>query len=321
MAAALLGGGEAHAQSDTEHWSATLTRAQFAVTAAGISSDSDYGYSAAGTTSGGDAYAAIGTLAPSTFTYESISYTVQRLYVSTDSNSAIFQTSPALPNDAGLKLRLPTFRTSASGTCSVGGTEDFDLNASSADASFTGLYEWATSSTCVNEEDWASDLPTTGTVKLIGPAADSPGSNAIPVYATSTATRTVPENSAAGTDVGDPIHEATDAENDTLTYSMAGTDAASFAFDASTRQITTIANVDYNHEATQNSYSVTVTATDVGGSGGSATVTVTIDVTDVAEQPAKPDAPTVTATAGAADSLDVSWVKPDLQRRPGHYRL
>ena len=120
----------------------------------------------------------------------------------------------------------------------------------------------------------------------------------------------------AGTDVGDPIPAATDAENDTLTYSMGGTDAASFAFDASTRQITTIANVDYNHEAAQNSYSVTVTATDAGGSGGSADVTVTIDVTDVAEQPAKPDPPTVTATAGAAGSLDVSWVKPDLNGGP-----
>ena len=144
----------------------------------------------------------------------------------------------------------------------------------------------------------------------------STASNAAPVYDPTTATREVPENSAAGTDVGDPIPEATDAENDTLTYSMAGTDAASFAFDASTRQITTIANVDYNHEATQNSYSVTVTATDSGGSGGSATVTVTIDVTDVNEQPAKPDPPTVTATAGAAGSLDVSWVKPDLNGGP-----
>ena len=144
----------------------------------------------------------------------------------------------------------------------------------------------------------------------------STAANAAPVYDPTTATREVPENSVAGTDVGDPIPAATDAEDDTLTYSMGGTDAASFAFDASTRQITTIANVDYNHEATQNSYSVTVTATDAGGSGGSADVTVTIDVTDVAEQPAKPDPPTVTATAGAAGSLDVSWVKPDLNGGP-----
>ena len=53
------------------------------------------------------------------------------------------------------------------------------------------------------------------------------------------------DNSAPGTNVGLPIPEATDADaGDTLTYSMEGADAGSFAFDASTRQITTIANVD-----------------------------------------------------------------------------
>ena len=94
---------------------------------------------------------------------------------------------------------------------------------------------------------------------------------------------------------------------------MAGTDAGSFAFDASTRQITTIAGVDYNHEA-KASYSVMVTATD--SNGDTATVEVTITVTDVDEQPARPDPPTVTPTAGAVGSLDVSWVKPDLNGGP-----
>ena len=136
-----------------------------------------------------------------------------------------------------------------------------------------------------------------------------------PVFASTTETRTVPENSAVGTNVGAVIPAATDADTgDTPTYSMGGADAASFAFDASTRQITTIANVDYNHEAMKNSYSVTVTASD--GNGGAATVAVTIDVTDVAEQPAKPEPPTVTATARAAGSLDVDWVKPDLNGGP-----
>ena len=136
-----------------------------------------------------------------------------------------------------------------------------------------------------------------------------------PVFASTTATREVPENSAVGTNVGAVIPAATDADTgDTPTYSMGGADAASFAFDASTRQITTIANVDYNHEAMKNSYSVTVTASD--GNGGVATVAVTIDVTDVAEQPAKPEPPTVTATARAAGSLDVDWVKPDLNGGP-----
>ena len=179
-----------------------------------------------------------------------------------------------------------------------------------ADDTFRGPTNFALMD--VGDQTWITDSDGVLRIAIKG----STTSNAFPVYAPSTATRTVPENSVAGTDVGDPIPAATDVENDTLTYSMGGTDAASFAFDASTRQITTIANVDYNHEATQNSYTVTVTATDAGGSGGSATVTVTIDVTDVAEQPAKPDPPTVTATAGAAGSLDVSWVKPDLNGGP-----
>ena len=121
------------------------------------------------------------------------------------------------------------------------------------------------------------------------------GTNNAPVFSPATATREVAENSAAGTNVGAVIPEATDANADTLTYSMGGADAASFAFDISTRQITTVAT-DFNYEATKNSYTVTVTATDGTDSG---TITVTIDVTDVAEQPAKPDPPTVTATAAS----------------------
>ena len=98
-AAVLLGGVEAHAQTDVEHWSATLTRAPEASYPDGSVSDANFGYSEADTVEG-FAIAAAGTLNPSTFTYGSVSYTVQRLWVST-SEDAIFQTSPALPNDAG----------------------------------------------------------------------------------------------------------------------------------------------------------------------------------------------------------------------------
>ena len=149
----------------------------------------------------------------------------------------------------------------------------------------------------------------------------SNAANAAPVYDPTTETREVPENSAAGTDVGDPIPEATDAEDDTLTYSMGGTDAASFAFDASTRQITTIANVDYNHEATQNSYSVTVTATDAGGSGGSADVTVTIDVTDVNEQPAIAGRADGDGDGGRRRQPGRELGEAGPERRPGDHRL
>ena len=53
---------------------------------------------------------------------------------------------------------------------------------------------------------------------------------------------------------------------------------------------------------------MTVKAED--GHGGSATIAVTITVTDVAEQPETPAAPSVTATAGSTTSLDVAWTAP-----------
>ena len=138
--------------------------------------------------------------------------------------------------------------------------------------------------------------------------------NNAPVFSPTSTTREVAENSAAGTNVGAVIPAATDADSgDTLTYSMAGTDAASFAFDASTRQITTITGVTYNYEAAQNSYSVTVKASDGTDSGELA---VTINLTDVAEKSAKPDKPTLAAVAGSSTSLTATWTKPDLDGGP-----
>ena len=164
MAAVLLAGGEAGAQ-DVEHWSATLTRAE------GVGgSDGRYGYVATTESDPG------GTLDPSTFTYAGVSYTVNRLYVSTGGVTAVFETSPALPNNADLVLRLPTFRTVANGPCLVGGTEDFDLDADGAHASVTGRYEWNAhfSGSCLTVGDWTRDLSTTGTVKLIEPPTTDP---------------------------------------------------------------------------------------------------------------------------------------------------
>ena len=66
----------------------------------------------------------------------------------------------------------------------------------------------------------------------------TPAINVAPVFADATATRDVPENSAVGTSVG-AVVTATDADDDTLTYSLEGTDAASFAIDSGTGQIKT----------------------------------------------------------------------------------
>ena len=71
--------------------------------------------------------------------------------------------------------------------------------------------------------------------------------------------------------------------------------------------------MDYDHEAARNASSVTVRASDGAASD---TVAVTVDVTDVDGQPAGPDRPAVSPTAGSTTSLDVSWTAPDLDGGP-----
>ena len=145
--------------------------------------------------------------------------------------------------------------------------------------------------------------------------------NSAPAFADDSLTRSVAENSAADTNVGAGIPAATDTDaGDSLTYSLEGTDASSFAFDAAARQIKTKSGVTLDHEA-DGSHEVAVKADD--GNGGTDTIAVTITVTDVAEPPVAPAAPTVAATDGSTTSLDVAWTAPDNDGKPGiqHYDL
>ena len=131
--------------------------------------------------------------------------------------------------------------------------------------------------------------------------------NVPPVFDPSMVARSVAENTAENQNVGQPV-TATDANTgDTLTYSLGGTDAASFTIVASSGQIRTRSGVTYDHE-TKSSYSVTVTASD--GNRGNATADVTITITDVDEPPSKPAAPTVAAFPGSSTHLQVSWTAP-----------
>ena len=96
--------------------------------------------------------------------------------------------------------------------------------------------------------------------------------NTPPVFpASETGARSVSENASAGTNIGAPV--AAEDPGDTLTYTLGGTDAASFDIVAATGQLQTKAALD---SAAKSSYVVTVTATDT--SGASATITVTINV-------------------------------------------
>ena len=102
-------------------------------------------------------------------------------------------------------------------------------------------------------------------------------SNPAPVFAEGTSTtRSVVEGAPEGTAVGDPV-AATDADNDTLNYTLEGDDAGSFAIDAGTGQLTVGAGTTLDYGA-RPAYVVSVTATDP--SGYSAAIAVTITVTD-----------------------------------------
>ncbi len=100
--------------------------------------------------------------------------------------------------------------------------------------------------------------------------------------------RMVAENTASAIAIGDTV--AAEVDNtmtsggtevpDVLTYTLGGTNAASFSIARDSGQLSTKAKLDYE---TKESYAVTVTATDPGNL--SATVNVTIKVTNVNEDP------------------------------------
>ena len=115
----------------------------------------------------------------------------------------------------------------------------------------------------------STDLP----LEVIG------GTNNAPVFTDgTTTTRSIAENTAAGQNIGTTI-TATDADSaDTLTYTLSGTDAASFSIVSTSGQLQTNAALDYE---TKTSYSVTVSVSD--GNGGSDSIAVTINITDVNE--------------------------------------
>ena len=141
------------------------------------------------------------------------------------------------------------------------------------------------------------------------------------MFSSSSVSRGLAENTAAGQDVGAAV-TATDADGDTLGYTLGGADAAFFDFVETTGQIRTKAGVSYDFEA-KDSYTVTVTASD---GAASAVATVTISITDVDEPPDAPAQPTVNAVSGSATRLAVSWAapanagKPDIDNYDVQYR-
>ena len=161
-------------------------------------------------------------------------------------------------------------------TYTLGGADmaSFDIDAATGQLMTSAAldYETTTSYTVMvtaTDGDGESETVTVAiTVTDVNEAPEFPD--------TETGARSVAENTAAGEDIGAPVAATDPDAGDTLTYTLGGDDAGSFAIDAATGQLMTEAALDYETKA---SYSVEVTADD--GNGESDTVMVTITVTNV----------------------------------------
>ena len=118
--------------------------------------------------------------------------------------------------------------------------------------------------TLVVDDDRLEDI-IAGTIKVTDV-------NDAPVFATNTTTRSIREGTPANRNIGMPV-AATDEDGDTLTYTLDGTNAASFSLNSMTGRLKTKAPL--NHEI-KNIYEVTVTATDTENLAN--TISVTINV-------------------------------------------
>ena len=142
------------------------------------------------------------------------------------------------------------------------------------------------------------------------PVRAEPRNNVAPVFSANTATRSVAENAVPESNIGTPV-TATDADSDTLTYTLGGNDAGSFSIVDASGQLQTNAYLDYESKS---SYAVTVNATDPSGVSDNITVTITVDNLDeagtVTLSPAQPQVGTaLTATLDDPDgaTTGVTW--------------
>ena len=107
----------------------------------------------------------------------------------------------------------------------------------------------------------------------------------------------VPENSPGGTSIGGP------GERSPLQYSLSGSRNL-FTIDSATGVVSVVQGADLDHERTSSHTSSIL----LGPHGGGYVIELTINVTDVDEPPAKPDAPTLVKTS--ATTMSVSWLPP-----------
>ena len=144
---------------------------------------------------------------------------------------------------------------------------------------------------------------------VFAPAAQAQSNT--PSFDNATQSRVVPENTAAGENIGDAV--AATGGTGALTYTLGGAGASSFDILAASGQIRTKDGETYDHEA-KSSYTVTVTATDTASMTAIATVAIT--VTDVDEPPLAPTQVYGIPDNVTYDRIVVRWLAPDNTGRP-----
>ena len=132
------------------------------------------------------------------------------------------------------------------------------------------------------------------TAEVVSPRVGGlPPTNSAPVFPDAEdGQREVAENSASGTAIGDPVAATDHNSGDTLTYTLSGSDSASFTINVSNGQLSVgqDAELDYERKRT---YRFTVQVSDGNNQDGNPdngrvddSISVTVSLTDVNEPPA-----------------------------------
>ena len=140
--------------------------------------------------------------------------------------------------------------------------------------------------TATYEDGQGSDNRTLQAVTEFTTAEARSTPNAAPVLPDTVDAIELPESALPGGNVGAPV-QATDADDDPITYSLSRFSDTEFVIDQSTGQIKVAPDTVFDSDASRDSYTVTVVAAD--GFGASDTVGVTIKITNVAEPPVAQD--------------------------------
>ncbi len=192
---------------------------------------------------------------------------------------------------AGENIGTPVAATDADSddtlTYSLGGVDagSFSFNTSSGQLQTNAALDFETKpsySVTISVSDSSGESASITVTIIVSDVDETPTdtvSNNAPVFTEgSITTRTVAENTAAGGNIKTPV-AATDADNDTLTYSLGETpDDTAFDIVSTTGQLRTKDALDFE---TKSSYQVTITVSD--SKDGSASITVTINIDDVDE--------------------------------------